>query len=201
MLWTSHTKPDIILPSTARAFYNFMMENTTSPCLVNSFNPNNRGWRLQSFLRIIASLWKKIQSIYHSVRSCSGCLWFTCTEKTQNHWIVNLKGLWQSPSPPSLFRTRWAIAHCPWRCAHGILNISKDGDSATSSGNLLQCLNSKKMFFLYLIGISYILISAYSLLGLSLGTTEKSGSVFLLPAIRDLGFSRLISPSHFNLFT
>ena len=85
-----------------------------------------------------------------------------------------------------------------------ILNISREGDSTTSLGNLFQCsvTHRVKKFFLMFRWNFLCFILCPLLLVLSLGTTEESGPILLTPTLQifitstfSLVFFRLNKPS------
>ena len=99
---------------------------------------------------------------------------------SQNQRTVEVRrDLWRSPCPtPSSSRDTYS--RLPRSVFRRLLNISKDGDSATSLGNLCQCsvaLIVKKCFLMF--RWSLLCFSLCPLpLAQSLGMTEEPGSVF-----------------------
>lgn len=101
-------------------------------------------------------------------------------------WITNDRG-GKSPlhidyfNPPAQSRVRKAVY--PGLCSGGVFDISKNGESVTSPGNLCQCsvtLTVPKGFFLHLNGIFCTSDGVHCLI-LSLGSI-KNMTVFFTPS-------------------
>lgn len=175
-----HQSTDIILPSIARAFYNFMMENTTCTCLVNTFNPNNRGRSYRASLGLLRGYENKFRT-FIIVSEVVNCVSHSLALK--KHRITEWLN-WRT-SDNHLFHLPCSEQGELWHIAHGRVQLTFECLQGwwvqNSSDNLLQCLNSKNKFFLHLIEISYISISAHCFLGLSLGTAENVWLCFFTP--------------------